>query len=70
MGDEGLRQNAANACIYRLKITSENSVGTQVGAELPLSQVVAILIERWDYVMPEEQGALIRFVCDANQRIR
>ena len=58
VGDEGLRQNAANACIYRLKITSENSVGTQVGAKLPLSQVVALLIDRWDELDEEDKIAV------------
>ena len=48
VGDEGLRQNGANACNYSLKTTSEESVGAQVGAIISLSQVVAMLIERWD----------------------
>lgn len=48
MGDEGLRQNGANACNYSLKTTSEKSAGAQVGAKISLSQVVAVLIERWD----------------------
>ena len=28
-------------------------------AELPRSQVVALLIEYWDYMMAEEQGSII-----------
>ena len=48
VGDEGLRQNGANVCNYNLKTTSEKSVGAQVGAKMSLSQVVALLIDRWD----------------------
>ncbi|MQG87379.1 MAG: hypothetical protein FI699_00720 [SAR202 cluster bacterium] len=48
VGDEGLRQNGANVCNHSLKTTSEKSVGAQVGAKMSLSQVVALLIDRWD----------------------
>ena len=59
VGDEGLRQNGATSCNYSLKTTSEKSVGAQVGAKVSLSQVVALLIERWNYMTPEEQGIII-----------
>tara|TARA_B100000700_G_C14699303_1_gene693722 strand:+ start:132 stop:269 length:138 start_codon:yes stop_codon:yes gene_type:complete len=34
-------------------------LGAQVGAKVSLSQVVALLIERWNYMTPEEQGIII-----------
>lgn len=39
--DEGLRQNCATGFNYRLKTTSNKSMGAKVGAERSLSQVVA-----------------------------
>ena len=70
MGDEGLEAFGSYPVFNRLRPVLVKQLGAHTGAELPLSQVVALLIERWDYMTPEEQGALIRFVCDANQRIR
>ena len=46
--DQELRQNGANGFNYRLKTTSKKSMGAQVGAKISLSQVVAVLIDRWD----------------------
>ena len=60
VGDEGLRQNGANACNYRLIPTSEKSVGAQVGAKMSLSQVVAVLIERWDELDRHSREEILR----------
>ena len=70
VGDEGLEAFGSYPLFNRLRPVLVTQLGAHTGAKLPLSQVVALLIERWDYMTPEEQGALIRFVCDANQRIR
>ena len=60
VGDEGLRQNGANACNYSLKTTSENPVGAEVGAKITLSQVVAVLIERWDELDSHSREEILR----------
>jgi len=60
VGDEGLRQNGANPCNYSLKTTSEKSVGAQVGAKVSLSQVVAVLIERWDMLDSYSREEILR----------
>ncbi|MQG87360.1 MAG: hypothetical protein FI699_00625 [SAR202 cluster bacterium] len=60
VGDEGLRQNGANVCNYSLKTTSEKSVGAQVGAKMSLSQVVALLIERWDELDRHSREEILR----------
>jgi len=60
VGDEGLRQNGANACNYSLKTTSEESVGAQVGAIISLSQVVAMLIDRWDELDSHSREEILR----------
>ena len=69
VGDEGLRQNGATSCNYSPKTTSEKSVGAQVGAKISLSQIVAVLIERWDYMTLEEQGAVINLLTRSHGRI-
>ena len=38
-------------------------------ARMQLSQVVALLIERWDYMTPEEQGAITSLLTRSNRRI-
>ena len=38
-------------------------------ARMQLSQVVALLIERWDYMTLEEQGAVINLLTRSNRRI-
>ena len=38
-------------------------------ARMQLSQVAALLIERWDYMTPEEQGAVINLLTRSNRRI-
>ena len=57
-------QHLAQACTVPTAI-----LGAHTGAELPLSQVVALLIERWDYMTPEEQGAITNLLTRSNGRI-
>ena len=57
-------QHLAQACTVPTAI-----LGAYTGAELPLSQVVALLIERWDYMTPEEQGAITNLLTRSNGRI-
>ena len=59
VGDEGLEAFSSYPLFPRLRPVLVKQLGAHTGAELPLSQVVALLIERWDYMTPEEQGALI-----------
>ena len=59
VGDEGLEAFGSYPLFNRLRPVLVKQLGAHTGAELPLSQVVALLIERWDYMTPEEQGALI-----------
>lgn len=54
-------QHMAQACTV-----PTSNPGAHTGANLPLSQVVALLIERWDYMTPEEQGAIINLLTRAN----
>ena len=58
MGDERLEAFG----YYPLFNFLLKQLGAHTGAELPLSQAVALLIERWYYMTPEEQGALIRLL--------
>ena len=48
VGDEGLEPFNSAPVFHSLKRNSPNQLGAQVGAELSLSQVVALLIERCD----------------------
>ena len=58
MGDEGLETFGSYPLFNRLRPVLVKQLGAHTGANLPLSQVVALLIERWDHMTPEEQGAL------------
>ena len=58
VGDEGLEVFGSYPLFNRLRPVLVKQLGAHTGAELPLSQVVALLIERWDYMTPEEQGAV------------
>ena len=62
VGDEGLEAFGSYPLFPRLRPVLVKQLGAHTGAKLPLSQVVALLIERWDYMTPEEQGALIRLL--------
>ena len=57
-GDEGLEAFGTYPLFNRLRLVYVKQLGAHTGAELPLSQVVASLIERWNYMTLEEQGAL------------
>ena len=59
MGDEGLEASGSYPLFNRLRPVLVKQLGAHTGAELPLIQVVALLIERWDYMTPEEQGSII-----------
>ena len=58
VGDEGLEAFGSYPLFNRLRPVLIKQLGAHTGAELPLSQVVALLIERWDYMTLEEQGAV------------
>ena len=58
VGDEGLEAFGSYPLFNRLRPVLVKQLGAHTGAELPLSQVVALLIERWDYMTPEERGML------------
>ena len=58
MSDEGVEAFGPYPLFNRLRPVLIKQLGAHTGAELPLSQVVALLIERWDYMTPEEQGAV------------
>ena len=59
VGDEGLEAFGSYPLFNRLRPVLVKQLGAHTGAELPLSQVVALLIDRWNYMTPEERGALI-----------
>ena len=59
VGDEGLEAFGSYPLFNGLRPVLVKQLGAHTGAELPLSQVVALLIERWSYMTPEELGALI-----------
>ena len=59
VGDEGLEAFGSYPLFNRLRPVLVKQLGAHTGAELTLSQVVALLIERWDYMTPEEQGTLV-----------
>ena len=59
MGDEGLEALDSYPLFNRLRPVLVTQLGAHKGAELPLSQVVALLIERWNYMTAEEQRTLI-----------
>ena len=59
VGDEGLEAFGSYPLFNRLRPVLVTQLGAHTGANLPLSQVVALLIERWNYMTYEEQGALI-----------
>ena len=61
-------QHLAQACTVPTAIPTA-ILGAHTGAEFPLSQVVALLIERWDYMTPEEQGAITNLLTRSNGRI-
>ena len=58
MGDEGLEAFGSYPLFNRLRPVLVKQLGAHTGANLPLSQVVALLIERWNYMTLEEQGAV------------
>ncbi len=58
VGDEGLEAFGSYPLFNRLRPVLVKQLGAHTGAEVPLSQVVALLIERWNYMTPEEQGTL------------
>ena len=62
VGDEGLEAFGSYPLFNRLRPVLVKQLGAHTGAKLPLSQVVALLIERWDYITPEEQGMLIGLI--------
>ena len=47
VGDEGLEAFGSYPLFNRLRPVLVTQLGAHTGAELPLSQVVALLIERW-----------------------
>ena len=59
VGDEGLEAFGSYPLFNRLRPVLVKQLGAHTGAELPLSQVVALLIERWSYMTYEERGALV-----------
>ena len=59
VGDEGLEAFGSYPLFNRLRPVLVKQLGAHTGAKLPLSQVVALLIERWDYMTSEEQGSII-----------
>ena len=62
VGDEGLEAFGYYPLFNRLKPVLIKQMGAHTGAKLPLSQVVALLIERWDYMTPKEQGSIIHLL--------
>ena len=62
VGDEGLEVFGSYPLFNRLRPVLVKQLGAHTGANLPLSQVVALLIERWDHMTPEEQGMLIGLI--------
>ena len=58
VGDEGLEAFGSYPLFNRQRPVLIKPLGAHTGAKLPLSQVVALLIERWSYMTPEEQGAV------------
>ena len=69
VGDEGLEAFGSYPLFNRLRPVLVKQLGAHAGANLPLSQVVALLIERWNYMTPEEQGAVINLLTRSNGRI-
>ncbi len=59
VGDEGLEAFGSYPLFNRIRPVLVKQLGAHTGAELPLSQVVALLIERWDYMTPEEQEEIM-----------
>ena len=62
MGDEGLEPFNSAPVFHSLKRNSPNQLGAQVGAELSLSQVVALLIERWDKLAESVKAEIAELV--------
>ena len=63
VGDEGLKAFPSSPLFPSLKPISANQPGSHRGAEMLLSQVVAVLIERWDGLddgVKEEMADLLR----------
>ena len=58
VGDEGLEAFGSYPLFNRLRPVLVKQLGAHTGAKLPLSLVVALLVERWDYMTPEERGML------------
>ena len=52
-----------------LQVTDKQFSEAAGVARMQLSQVVALLIERWDYMTPEEQGAITNLLTRSNARI-
>ena len=69
VGDEGLEAFDSYPLFPRLRPVLIKQLGAHTGAKLPLSQVVALLIERWDYMTLEEQGAVINLLTRSHGRI-
>ena len=69
VGDEGLEAFGSYLLFNRLRPVLIKQLGAHTGAELPLSQVVALLIERWNYMTLEEQGAITNLLTRSNGRI-
>ena len=59
VGDEGLEAFGSYPLFNRLRPVLITRLGAHTGAKLPLSQVVALLIERWNYMTLEEQGEIM-----------
>ena len=69
VGDEGLETFGSYPLFNSVRTVLIKQLGAHTGAELPLSQVVALLIERWDYMTLEEQGAVINLLTRSHGRI-
>ena len=64
MGDEGLEPFSSAPVFHSLKQNSPNQLEAQVGAELSLSQVVALLIERWDELGEDVRAEIAELLGD------
>ena len=69
VGDDGLEPFGSHPLFTRLRPVLVKQLGAHTGAKLPLSQVVALVIERWDYMTPEVQGAVINLLTRSHGRI-
>jgi hypothetical protein len=62
VGDEGLESFSSDHLFHSLKPILANQLGAHTGAELPISQVVALLIERWDVMTSKERRNVVRLL--------